>query len=191
MPASVAAQSTPPSQARQRSATALRDSLRAALSFLASFDHGFDADYAHSDRLMYTAPSYRNLDEAVRRRVEPRHRHRQRAGPLRRRAAVSQEEHASRVLQGSGERRVSSAELERHGLVLAEPQSRHGPRARLRRPAADHGQGVQQRGDLGRLHARRQAAPLPDRRVRRFRRVESEEPIVRAETRSSISARSS
>jgi hypothetical protein len=49
----------------------VRDSLRAALSFFASFDHGFHADYARGDRLMYTAPSYRNLDEAVADVVSP------------------------------------------------------------------------------------------------------------------------
>jgi Concanavalin A-like lectin/glucanases superfamily len=71
LPVSVAAQSTPTSQTAQRSAAALRDSLRAALSFFASFDHGFHADYAHGDRLMYTAPSYRSLDEAVADVVSP------------------------------------------------------------------------------------------------------------------------
>jgi hypothetical protein len=69
MPASVAAQGAPPS--RTISATAARDSLRAALSFFASFDHGFHADYAHGDRLMYTAPSYRDLDEAIADVVSP------------------------------------------------------------------------------------------------------------------------
>lgn len=59
---SVAAQGTPQSPQR---ADALRDSLKTALAFFASFDHGFDADYAHGDRLIYTAPSYRNLDAAV------------------------------------------------------------------------------------------------------------------------------
>jgi hypothetical protein len=71
IPVSVAAQNVQPSQAGQRSAAALRDSLRATLSFLASFDHGFDADYAHGDRLIYTAPSYRNLDAAVADVVSP------------------------------------------------------------------------------------------------------------------------
>jgi len=70
-PASVAAQTNPTPQATQRSGTALRDSLRATLSFLATFDHGFDADYAHGDRLIYTAPSYRNLDAAVADVVSP------------------------------------------------------------------------------------------------------------------------
>jgi len=65
-PAIIAAQTPAPAPptAAQREA-ALRDSLRATLSFFASFDHGFPADYAHGDRLLYTAPSYRNLDEAV------------------------------------------------------------------------------------------------------------------------------
>ena len=62
-PASAGAQGTPSS--------ALRDSLKAALSFLASFDHGFDADYARGDRLIYTAPSFRNLDAAVADVVSP------------------------------------------------------------------------------------------------------------------------
>jgi hypothetical protein len=57
--ASVGAQAAPMSPA------AMRDSLRAALAFLASFDHGFPADYAHGDRLLYTASSYRSLDQAV------------------------------------------------------------------------------------------------------------------------------
>jgi len=70
-PASVAAQNAPPSQAAQRSAAAIRDSLKAALSFLASFDHGFDADYARGDRLVYTAPSFHNLDAAVADVVSP------------------------------------------------------------------------------------------------------------------------
>ncbi len=64
-PASGTAQNAPSPQAAARSATALRDSLRATLAFLASFDHGFDADYAHGDRLIYTAPSYAKLDAAV------------------------------------------------------------------------------------------------------------------------------
>ena len=55
--------STPTSP--QAAAQAIRDTLRASLSFLASFDHGFDADYAHGDRLIYSAPSYRDLDVAV------------------------------------------------------------------------------------------------------------------------------
>jgi len=55
-----------PAPARpQPAAQAIRDTLRAALSFFASFDHGFHADYARGDRLLYTAPSYRDLDEAV------------------------------------------------------------------------------------------------------------------------------
>jgi hypothetical protein len=66
-----AAQGAPTPQNAQRSANALRDSLRAALSFLASFDHGFDADYAHGDRLIYNAPSYRNIDAAVADVVNP------------------------------------------------------------------------------------------------------------------------
>src|SRR5690242_20121108 len=57
--------------AQEASPQPLRDSLRAALSFLASFDHGFPADYALDDRLIYTAPSYRNLDAAVADVVSP------------------------------------------------------------------------------------------------------------------------
>jgi hypothetical protein len=74
VPASVAAQGTqgpPASQTADHSATALRDSLRASLAFFASFDHGFHADYAHGDRVMYTAPSYGTLDEAVADVVSP------------------------------------------------------------------------------------------------------------------------
>jgi hypothetical protein len=48
----------------QGAAQGVRDSLRAALTFLASFDRGFNADYARGDRLLYTAPSYRELDVA-------------------------------------------------------------------------------------------------------------------------------
>jgi Concanavalin A-like lectin/glucanases superfamily len=69
--ASVAAQGAPTPKAADRSAAAVRDSLRAALAFFASFDHGFHADYAHGDRLMYSASSYRNLDEAVADVVSP------------------------------------------------------------------------------------------------------------------------
>lgn len=54
---------SPPSP--QAVAQAIHDTLRASLSFLASFDHGFDADYAHGDRLIYSAPSYRDIDVAV------------------------------------------------------------------------------------------------------------------------------
>ena len=61
-PAHVAAQNTAPSQTAQRSPTALRDSLRANLRFLATFDRSFDADYAHGDPLLYSAPSYSKLD---------------------------------------------------------------------------------------------------------------------------------
>jgi hypothetical protein len=70
-PASVAAQNAPTPPAVPRSAAALRDTLKATLSFLASFDHGFDADYARGDRLIYTAPSFRNLDAAVADVVSP------------------------------------------------------------------------------------------------------------------------
>ena len=65
MPASVMAQNAPPTPSAQRSATALRDSLKATLGFLASFDHGVDADYAHGDPLIYSAPSYTKLGAAV------------------------------------------------------------------------------------------------------------------------------
>ena len=71
VPAALAAQGTPAPQGTQRSPAMLRDSLRAALSFLASFDHGFPADYAYADRLLYTAPSYRSLDAAVADVVSP------------------------------------------------------------------------------------------------------------------------
>lgn len=70
-PVALGAQNPQPSQGGQRASTALRDSLRATLSFLASFDHGFDADYAHGDRLIYTAPSYSKLDAAVADVVSP------------------------------------------------------------------------------------------------------------------------
>jgi len=70
-PVSIGAQGAPTPQNAQRAATALRDSLRATLGFLASFDHGFDADYAHGDRLIYTAPSYSKLDAAVADVVSP------------------------------------------------------------------------------------------------------------------------
>ena len=60
-----AAQNPAPARSPQAAAQALRDTLRAALSFFASFDHGFHADYARGDRLLYTAPSYRDLDEAM------------------------------------------------------------------------------------------------------------------------------
>ena len=70
-PMSAAAQNAPVPQAAARSATAPRDSLRATLTFLASFDRGFDADYAHGDRLIYTAPSYSKLDAAVADVVSP------------------------------------------------------------------------------------------------------------------------
>ena len=70
-PASLTAQNGPAPQAAQRPATAARDSLRATLAFLASFDRGFDADYAHGDRLIYTAPSYSKLDAAVADVVSP------------------------------------------------------------------------------------------------------------------------
>jgi hypothetical protein len=52
-------------QNTQRSPTAPRDSLKATLQFLASFDHGFNADYAHGDPLIYSAPSYTKLSQTV------------------------------------------------------------------------------------------------------------------------------
>ena len=61
-PTHVAAQNAPPAQL---SATALRDSLKATLGFLASFDRGFDADYAHGDPLIYSAPAYNKLGAAA------------------------------------------------------------------------------------------------------------------------------
>jgi len=70
-PACLVAQNAPAPQGAQRPATALRDSLRATLAFVASFDRGFDADYAHGDRLIYTAPSYSKLDAAVADVVSP------------------------------------------------------------------------------------------------------------------------
>src|SRR3954471_5444130 len=60
-----AAQRTSSQPSPQAAAQAMRDTLRGALSFLASFDHGFDADYAHGDRLIYSAASYAAIDEAV------------------------------------------------------------------------------------------------------------------------------
>jgi concanavalin A-like lectin/glucanase superfamily protein len=44
---------------------ALRDTLRSGLSFFASFDHGPNADYARGDRLIYSAPTYKDIDFAV------------------------------------------------------------------------------------------------------------------------------
>lgn len=70
-PAAVSAQNAPAPQTAQHSAAVARDSLKAALIFLASFDRGFDADYAHGDRLIYTAPSYSKLDAAVADVVSP------------------------------------------------------------------------------------------------------------------------
>lgn len=64
-PAFLAAQNAPSSQTAQRSATALRDSLKATLGFLASFDRGVDADYAHGDPLIYSAPAYNKLGAAA------------------------------------------------------------------------------------------------------------------------------
>jgi hypothetical protein len=60
-----AAQNPAPPRSPEAAAQAIRDTLRTALSFFASFDHGFHADYAHGDRLMYSAPDYRDLDEAM------------------------------------------------------------------------------------------------------------------------------
>ena len=44
----------------------VRAALRQALTFYASFDHGFDADYARGDRSIYSAVSFvkpeRNVD---------------------------------------------------------------------------------------------------------------------------------
>jgi concanavalin A-like lectin/glucanase superfamily protein len=65
VPAIASAQNAPPSQPAQRSPTALRDSLRANLRFLATFDRSLDADYAHGDPLIYSAPSYSKLDATM------------------------------------------------------------------------------------------------------------------------------
>ena len=62
---STPAQNAPASQTAQRSPTVLRDSLRANLRFLATFDRSFDADYAHGDPLLYSAPSYSKLDATM------------------------------------------------------------------------------------------------------------------------------
>src|SRR4051794_8563559 len=64
-PVLAGAQTARPTQPAPASESALRDSLRSALSFLASFDHGFHADYARGDPLMYSAPSFANLDLAT------------------------------------------------------------------------------------------------------------------------------
>jgi hypothetical protein len=64
-PRLIAAQNTSPSPPGQRSATALRDSLKATLGFVASFDRGFDADYAHGDPLIYSAPAFDKLGAAA------------------------------------------------------------------------------------------------------------------------------
>jgi len=64
-PPNVAAQNGTPAETAQRTAAALRDSLKATLGFLASFDHGFDADYAHGDPVIYSAPSFNKLDGTV------------------------------------------------------------------------------------------------------------------------------
>ena len=58
MSASNAKRQTPGEQA-------IRDTLRSELSFFASFDHGPDADYARGDRLIYSAPTYKDIDFAV------------------------------------------------------------------------------------------------------------------------------
>jgi hypothetical protein len=63
--AGVAAAQRQPSTSPQAAAQAIHDTLRASLGFLASFDHGFDADYAHGDRLIYSAPSYKDIDIAT------------------------------------------------------------------------------------------------------------------------------
>src|SRR5678815_1654856 len=60
-----AAQNPAPARPPEPAARAIRDTLRAALSFLSSFDHGVHADYARGDRLMYSAPTYRELDRAM------------------------------------------------------------------------------------------------------------------------------
>lgn len=60
----VAAQAPAPPSA-QSVEHAMRDTLRTALSFLASFDHGFRADYAHGDPVLYVAPTRLNLGEAM------------------------------------------------------------------------------------------------------------------------------
>ena len=64
-PGHVAAQTASPAQSAPPSAAALRDSLKATLGFLASFDRGADADYAHGDPLIYSAPSYTKLGAAA------------------------------------------------------------------------------------------------------------------------------
>jgi len=70
-PAFVSAQNAEASQNAQRSAAALRDSLKATLRFLASFDRGADAEYAQGDPRIYSAPSYRNLGLAATGIVSP------------------------------------------------------------------------------------------------------------------------
>lgn len=62
---SAAAQNPASPRPAESAAQGIRDTLRASLSFFASFDHGFHADYARGDRLMYTAPTYRELDVAM------------------------------------------------------------------------------------------------------------------------------
>lgn len=63
----VVASTSAPAQnpSAQRAATAARDSLKATLQFLASFDRGVNADYAHGDPLIYSAPSFAKLGESV------------------------------------------------------------------------------------------------------------------------------
>lgn len=63
--ATIATAQNPTARPPQASAQTIRDTLRAALSFFASFDHGLHADYARGDRVLYSAPSYRSLDEAI------------------------------------------------------------------------------------------------------------------------------
>ena len=67
-PAFVASQNVQPSPAAQRSTAALRDSLKAALGFLASFDRGFDADYAHGDPAHLHRPIVQQTGFSLRRR---------------------------------------------------------------------------------------------------------------------------
>src|SRR5438093_601462 len=62
--AAVLARATEPAPASAQTRAAVQTELSKSLIFHASFDHGFDADFARGDRAIYSAPSYRLFDAA-------------------------------------------------------------------------------------------------------------------------------
>jgi hypothetical protein len=103
-------------------AESAQQDLATALTFHASFDKEADADFGLGDKRIYTAPSYKTLDAAQPGIHNPDVSIVPGKGRHGRGARIQSKEHHSNLLSGREERRLSARRLERHGLLLVEPE---------------------------------------------------------------------